>query len=214
VALSGYNIAILAAVLIATFSYLWSRRTAFYLSLAVIPAFVIMTGAEPSVVRAGIMGLILLLAEHQGRMYSFRNAITLTALVMLLIDPLLIREDVGFQLSFAALLGIVYLYPWLSEKLNVQGDGFLAWKKNALQTASAQIAVFPIIIVTFGFFSPSALISNVLILEFIPIAMLLSFATAILGFASFHLSLVVGWVTSVFLGYEIFIIEFFSSYWS
>ncbi|MDP3953339.1 MAG: ComEC/Rec2 family competence protein [bacterium] len=213
VALSGYNIAILALVLSATFSYLWNRKVAFYLSLAVIPGFVVMTGAEPSVVRAGIMGLILLLAEHQNRPYSFRNAITLTALVMVFINPLVIKEDVGFQLSFAALLGIVYIYPLLREKLKVYEEGFLAWKKNALQTASAQIAVLPIIITAFGFFSPSALVSNVLILEFIPIAMLLSFTVAVLGFISYPVSLTVGWIASIFLGYEIFIIELFGFNW-
>ncbi|MEX2054271.1 MAG: ComEC/Rec2 family competence protein [Candidatus Colwellbacteria bacterium] len=213
VALSGYNIAILASVLAATFSYLWNRKIAFFLSLAVIPGFVIMTGAEPSVVRAGIMGLILLLAEYQSRPYGLRNAITLTAFVMVLFDPSVIVGDVGFQLSFAALLGIVYIAPFLTDKLKMHEEGFLAWKKNAIQTGSAQLAVLPIIITTFGFFSPSALISNILILEFIPITMLLSFTVAVVGFISFHLSLVIGWVASIFLGYEIFIIELFGINW-
>ncbi|KKU19285.1 MAG: hypothetical protein A2119_00400 [Candidatus Colwellbacteria bacterium GWA2_46_10] len=213
VALSGYNIAILVLVISGIFSYIWNRRVAFYLSLLIIPGFVVMTGAAPSVVRAGIMGLILLLAENQSRPYSPRNAITLTALGMIFFNPRVGVDDVGFQLSFAALLGIIYLYPFLGKKFKVQSEGFLSWKKNALQTASAQIAVLPIILFTFGFFSPVALISNVLILEFIPITMLFSFVTTILGFVSFHLSLIMGWISSVFLGYEIFIIKFFGLSW-
>ncbi len=213
VALSGYNIAILVMVISGIFSYLWNRKIAFYLSLLIIPGFVVMTGAAPSVIRAGIMGLILLLAENQNRSYSPRNAITLAALVMILFNPRVGVDDVGFQLSFAALLGIVYLYPFLEKKFNIQSEGFLSWKKNALQTASAQIAVLPIVLYAFGFFSPVALISNVLILEFIPITMLLSFLTTILGFVSFHLSLIAGWISSVFLSYEIFIIKFFGLSW-
>ena len=95
----------------------------------------------------------------------------------------------------------------------MKDDGFLSWKKNSLQTASAQIAVLPIILSTFGFFSPLALVSNVLILEFIPITMVLTFITAILGFISFHLSLIAGWVSGIFLGYEIFIINLFGFNW-
>ena len=213
VALSGYNVAILAVLINALFSRLWGKRKSFYLSMLIIPAFVIMTGAEPSVVRAGIMGMILLLAEHQGRAYSFRNAIALTAFAMLLFDPRALTDDVGFQLSFAALLGLVYIQPWLTKRLKVLDDGFLAWKKNALQTTSAQIAVLPIIMTTFGFFSPTALISNVLILEVIPITMLLGFMTSILGFVSFHLSLVVGWLANVFLSYEVLVINLFGFSW-
>ena len=213
VALSGYNIAILVLAISGIFSYLWNRRVAFYLSLLIIPGFVVMTGAAPSVIRAGIMGLILLLAENQSRPFSPRNAIVLTALGMILLDPRIGVEDVGFQLSFAALFGIIYLYPFLEKKFNIQNEGFLSWKKNALQAASAQIAVLPIILSTFGFFSPVALISNVLILEFIPVTMLLAFITTILGFVSFHLSLIAGWISSVFLGYEIFIIKFFGLSW-
>lgn len=214
VALSGYNIAILVVVLGGAFAYLWGRRKAFYISLAVIPAFVIMTGGDPSVVRAGIMGLILLLAEHQGRSYSFRNALVFTAAAMLLFDPTLLSSNVAFQLSFAALLGIVYLYPWLTEKLRIQEEGFLSWKKNVLQTASAQIAVLPVILGTFGYFAPTSLISNVLILEFIPVTMLLSFLTAAVGFLSVYLSVILGWVTSIFLGYEVFIIKLFGLTWA
>ena len=213
VALSGYNIAILVLVICGVFSYLWNRKVAFYLSLLVIPGFVVMTGAAPSVMRAGIMGFLLLLAENQSRPYSPRNAVTLTALGMILFNPRVGVDDVGFQLSFAALLGIVYLYPFLERKFKIQSEGFLSWKKNALQTASAQIAVLPILLFTFGFFSPVALVSNVLILEFIPITMLFSFVTTILGFVSFHLSLIAGWISSVFLGYEVFIIKFFGFSW-
>lgn len=214
VALSGYNVAIIGITLSTLLSYVMRRKYAFYASFAAIPAFVIMTGAEASVVRAGIMGMILLLAEKQSRIYSFRNAITITAFVMLLINPRLLVFDTGFQLSFAALLGIVYIYPRLKDKFNIkENEGILGWKRNLLQTFSAQIAVLPIALITFGYFSPTALLANVLILEFIPLTMFFGFLTASFGFFSYGLSLMLGWITSVFLGYEIFIINLFSFNW-
>ncbi len=214
VALSGYNVAIIGITLSTALSYLIKRKYAFYASLAAIPAFVVMTGAEASVVRAGIMGIILLLAERQSRIYSFRNAITLTAFAMLLFNPRLLAFDTGFQLSFVALLGIVYIYPLLEKRFNTkEKSGALGWRKNLAQTFSAQIAVLPISLITFGYFSPTALFANVLILEFIPVTMLFSFLTATFGFVSYGLSLVLGWITSIFLGYEIFIINLFSLNW-
>jgi len=214
VALSGYNVAIIGITLATALAYLMKRKYAFYASLVAIPAFVVMTGAEASVVRAGIMGMILLLAERQSRIYSFRNAITLTAFVMLLLDPTLIVLDTGFQLSFAALIGIVYLYPLFKKRFKISEEGgVLGWKRNLFQTLSAQLAVAPIILTTFGYLSPTALFANVLILEFIPVTMLLGFVTAVFGFLSFGISLVLGWITSIFLGYEIFIINLFSLNW-
>ncbi|MBU2101526.1 ComEC/Rec2 family competence protein, partial [Patescibacteria group bacterium] len=213
VALSGYNIAILTVTLAGALAYLWNRRRAFWISLLVIPAFVIMTGGEPSVIRAGIMGIIALLAMNQERIYSFRNAIALTGLGMLLYDPTLLTSDVGFQLSFVALLGIVYIYPWLGDKFKIKTEGFLNWRTNALQTLSAQIAVLPIVLITFGFFSPTAPLANILILEFIPITMFMGFLSAVLGLFFYPLSLLVGWATNLLLSYEIFIIELFAFNW-
>lgn len=216
VALSGYNVAIIVLLLSSTLSYIVSRRHAFWISIGGIIAFVAMTGAEASVVRAGIMGIIAMLAERESRLYSFRNAITLTAFVMLLFNPRLLVFDLGFQLSFAALLGIVYLYPlfkrWLGGFLE-RGAGVFNWKHNLFQTLSAQLAVLPIVIASFGYFSPMALVANVLILEFIPLTMALAFSTAIAGYLSFVLSLVIGWAAGFFLWYEAFIIRLFGASW-
>ena len=135
---------------------------------------------------------------------------------MLLFNPDLLVFNVGFQLSFAALIGMVYIQPLLEKllqklfKVRVKG-GFLNWKENALQTTSAQLAAFPIIISTFGYFSPWSLLTNVLILGLMPITMFLGFVTVAFGLISYHLSLLVAWITGLFLGYEIFIINLFGS---
>ncbi len=213
VALSGYNISIIAITLSNVLSYIGSRRRAFWLSIAFIVLFVLMTGAEESVVRAALMGIIFLISERSSRLYSFRNAIALTAFVMLLVNPGFLVFDVGFQLSFAALLGLVYLKPVIEKFARLSDkETFLNWRENFIQTLSAQLAVLPIILYTFGYFSPLALISNVLVLAFIPATMFLGFVTAGVGIISYHLSFLTGWITGILLGYEIFIINFFGAY--
>jgi len=215
VALSGYNISIIGLTLMGILGLFFRKRWAFYLSLFVIPLFVIMTGGEASVIRAGIMGMIVLLAQKQSRLYSFRNAVTITALVMLILNPKLLASDVGFQLSFAALLGIVYLFPYLEKQLGWQDKegSVFELKKTGLQTFSAQVAVAPILLTTFGYFSPTALMANILILTFIPLTMFFGFLTAILGFVSYELSLVMGLFTNFILSYEILVIKFFALSW-
>jgi competence protein ComEC len=211
VALSGYNIAIIGLAVSAALSYILNREKAFYVSVLVIISFVLMTGAEESVVRAAVMGIIALIAEQNSRLYSLRNAITLTALFMVILNPKVLVFNVGFQLSFAALLGLIYLQPIFGKVFKINDNpGSFGWRKNFTQTLSAQIAAFPIIITTFGYFSPVSLLANVLILEFIPLTMFLSFITAVAGLLSYELSLLMGWIAGFLLGYEIFIINFFN----
>ena len=215
VALSGYNISIIGWTLTGILGLFFRRRWAFHLSLFAIPLFVIMTGAEASVVRAGIMGMIVLLAQKQSRLYSVRNAVTITALLMLVVNPKLLVFDLGFQLSFAALLGIVYFFPYLERRLKWQDKegSVFEFKKTGLQTFSAQLAVAPILLVKVGYLSATALIANILILTFIPLTMFFGFLTAILGFASYELSLVMGLFANFILNYEILVIKFFALSW-
>ncbi|MFA5099171.1 MAG: ComEC/Rec2 family competence protein [Candidatus Paceibacterota bacterium] len=212
VALSGYNISVIGLAIGVMFGYFLSRRWTFVLSVLVIFVFVLMTGAEASVVRAAVMGSILLLAKQVGRIYSFRNAITLAAFFMILENPRVLNFDVGFQLSFAALLGLVYLAPALEKALclNKEND-FFGVKENFLNSFSAQLAVAPLLVSYFGNFSLIAVISNILILTFMPITMALGFISAGLGFISYYFSLVFGWFVNLFLAYELFIIKFFGS---
>lgn len=215
VALSGYNISIIGLTLTGILGLFFRKHWAFYLSLFTIPLFVIMTGAEASVVRAGIMGIIVLLAQKQSRLYSFRNAVAITAFLMLLFNPMLLIFDLGFQLSFTALLGIVYLFPYLEKRLGWQDKegSVFELKKTGLQTLSAQVAVAPILLIKFGYLSATALIANIMILTLIPLTMFFGFTTAVLGFVSYELSLVMGLFTNFILSYEILVIKFFALGW-
>ena len=215
VALSGYNITILASVLGLIFMYFFSRRISFVLTVAGIILFTIMVGAEASIVRASIMGIIALISIQAGREYALRNVICITALVMVLFNPLAVK-DIGFQLSFAALIGIVYLMPILSNALGFDMRGsFLNWKENLLTTFSAQVMVLPLIFFHFGSFSYFSILANILILEAVPIAMFLGFIIAglsLFGRGAFLISLIISKISKVFLDYQIFVIDFFAKF--
>lgn len=221
VALSGYNVSIISKIFFGYLLYVFSRRISFYLSLFIIAAFVLMTGAEPSVVRAAFMGGIMLLAEQSSRSYSFRNAITITAFIMLVIDPTLLVFDVGFEFSFLALMGLVYIEPFIRNSIVKFVRNKDKWAEKlktgswqvGLQTFSAQLAVAPVALHVFGYVSLSGLIANVLILQFIPLTMFLAFIVSVTGLVSGGLSMVISWILGVLLGYEIFIINFFSFNW-
>jgi competence protein ComEC len=215
VALSGYNIAIIGIVLSDMLAFICSRRKAFWITILFTILFVLMTGAEPSAVRAAIMGTMLLIAERSSRLYSFRNAIALAAALMLVFNPTLLMFNAGFELSFAALLGIVILGPMFKKWLRAdKTSGFLNWRKNLAETTAAQVGTLPVSLAVFGFVAPLAPLSNLLVLELVPTTMFFGFITALLGYLSSGFSLVVGWVVNMLLGYEIFIINLFGAHLS
>lgn len=212
VALSGYNISVVAGFITATLSWFWiPRRAAFPLATLAIIAFVLLTGAQASVVRAGLMGIIVLLAKNVGRFSRARNILTFSAAAMLLQNPKVLAFDAGFQLSFAATAGLLLLSPYFSEKFK-----FLTTWLNIREAASATFAAIiftlPLLLYNFGSFSLIAPLANLLIVPFIPLTMALGFFAASLGMIFNPLGIFIGWFTWVPLSYEISIIKWLSRF--
>lgn len=213
VALSGHNITVIGIAISAFFGWFLSRRWAFWMSIAAIVGFVLMTGAEASVVRAAIMGGIALLGKEIGRVHSMRNAVAVAAFLMILFNPKILRFDLGFQLSFLALLGIVYLSPAIQKFFKMKKErGFFGWRENFLTTTSAQLAVAPLLLINFHQFSITSLLANVLILEAVPLTMFLGFLIGAVSFLFMPLAMVLGWFIGLFLSYELAIIDIFSKF--
>ncbi|MEX2008320.1 MAG: ComEC/Rec2 family competence protein [Candidatus Spechtbacterales bacterium] len=164
VAISGMHITILVGLLVGfalVVLGLW-RGQASYAALAVVAAYVLLVGAPASAVRAGVMGAALIASERVGRPRSAWRLLLLAAAIMLVMNPLLLRHDVGFQLSFFAVAGILAF----SEKI----EGFLVRIPNLLggrqalaMTLSAQAFTAPLIFYHFGTLSVSAPLANVLV---------------------------------------------------
>ncbi len=212
VALSGYNITIMAMVAVSLAGWAVRGGGKFLIALGTIVLFVLMAGAEASAVRAAIMGSVMLLGQYIGRAHSMRNAIAVSALLMVLWDPNVLRYDLGFQLSFMALIGVVYVKPHVDGLIKRGRDGFMDWRENLSGTSAAQLAVFPIIMHQIGSFSVTALVSNVLLLAFIPMTMVLGSLIGVLGFISTRLASIPAMAASVLLRYEIGVIGMFGSH--
>ncbi len=219
-AISGYNITVVAAALAAVLAPL-GRRRAFWFSTIGIAVFTVMVGASASVVRAAIMGIMALIALQLGRAARAGIAILLSAAFMCAYNPLLLRWDTGFQLSFIALIGIVYLAPLLARPAGGgSADAFgvlrvTGWKANvwnmAATTIAASLMVLPLLLYDFGYLAVYTLPTNLLVLPLVPLAMMLAFATAIGGLVVPLLGALVGQTAWLIAAIQLSIIRFFAS---
>ena len=171
VAASGYNIAVvadLAMILLITLGLY--RKQAFPIVVFMIGGFVIIAGAGAAVVRAGVMGVLALTARHIGRHTSPRNIIAVTIVVMLLVEPRLLRDDVGFQLSIAATVGLIVFTDRIASLLK-RVPTLFGVRESLASTLAATVSTLPITLVSFGSLSVVAPFVNMLVLPFIPFAM-------------------------------------------
>jgi competence protein ComEC len=175
VALSGFNISIIAGFLtlfLQTLSV--PRRWHIAVIGAMLALFVLMVGAGASVVRAAIMGMLVVLARSLGRRASVGNALVFSAALMVAVEPRILFFDVGFQLSFLATVGIIYLYPVL-ERLTRTLPEFFKFKEALLMSIAAELSVFPVLLYQFGTFSLISPLINMIVVPFIPFIMLFGF---------------------------------------
>ena len=179
IAVSGFNITIMITAL-AVMSRFLGRRFSFWFTSAVIIAFVLITGASASVIRAAVMGFLLLLSFNIGRQYSVAPALFFAGAVMLVINPKILFWDIGFQLSFAATLGIIYFMPELNRATSSFPE-LGGVKTILLTTISATVATLPLVLYNFERLSLSALPVNVLILPIVPATMLFGFLSLLPG---------------------------------
>jgi competence protein ComEC len=182
VAISGWNIAIIAALVAAMARPLdrrpggrWSSATVAVLAVA---GYVVLTGASPSVVRAALMAGCMLVARLGGSRAHAASALELAALIMVLVAPSVLW-DVGFQLSLLATAGLI----WFGAAVERRLPGWPGWIREPVAlTLAAQVTTLPVILVNFERLSLVAPIANVLVVPFVPAAMLFSAIASLVGF--------------------------------
>jgi competence protein ComEC len=166
IAISGENVAIVAGVLVASLAWLIGRRPATAAAILLVLLYAVFVGASPSVLRAAVMATLMLGATLAGRPGSALGAVTLAAAVLVVWQPLVV-EDVAFQLSFAATLGIILASKRMQDLLKPR----LGWlpgpladflAENVAITTSASLAVLPVIAASFGRLSLVSLPANLL----------------------------------------------------
>jgi len=215
-AVSGMHVLILSTILMSFLLGLgfWKGQ-AFYISIIIIFLFIAMTGFQASGVRAGIMGGLFLLSQKIGRRSVSSRAIVIAAGIMLVINPLLLFYDAGFQLSFLAALGIIYLSPVFKRWLRfVPEVKFFNFRSILVMTFSAYIFTLPILIYNFGRVSLAGPLTNVLILPFIYWIMIFGFIFGLAGMLWQSLAWVLSWPVWFLLTYLVKVVDIFSKPWA
>jgi competence protein ComEC len=165
-AVSGFNVALLAGAVFAGLTMCGiPRRAAAAAAALALVGFALVVGGQPSVLRATVMGLLLLGALLLERESQLPNALALAGLGLLLWRPGDLWEP-GFQLSFAATAGIVHLAPWIAAELGPRG--WPAWLASAVAISTgAQAAVTPLMLAHFNQLSLIGAVAN---LAVVPLA--------------------------------------------
>ncbi|MDP3741426.1 MAG: ComEC/Rec2 family competence protein, partial [bacterium] len=208
IVISGYNISIITRNLLKT-RWVLGRRVAFGLSLLFVLAFVIMTCADASVIRAATMGLLLVLAMNIGRLYSALPALVFAGTLMIAQNPKILSFDIGFQLSFLATMGLIFLAP-IFEKWFAKIPNILWFRDNLTSSFSAIIFTLPLLIYYFDRVSLVALPANIFILWVVPAAMFFGFVTGLAGIVYLPIAKLIGGITWVILEYVVRVVEFFA----
>lgn len=193
IAVSGYNISIIAAALMSALILAGLyRRQAFWVAVTGILIFVIFAGAPASAVRAGLMGTVVLVGQYLGRPSRAFPALIFAATLMILANPFTLVWDIGFQLSFVATAGILFLTRGAS---------------TVKTTLAAITATLPLILYHFGRLSIVALPVNLLVLWLIPYLMFFGFISLMAGFVIYPVAQMLAWLTGFGLKYILIIAE-------
>lgn len=209
-AVSGANVAFLAAPLAFLLKLMRIRkRAANLIIIGFLNLFACVTGFEPSVQRAVCMACILLMSAVLYREPDVYSTIAVSCIIILLISPYMLF-NIGFQLSYAATLGIVMLYRNISKAICCR---FIP-KKTAdviAATLAAQTGVFPITLLHFNKVSVISLIPNILTAPLLGIITVLGALMAILGQLSLKLSVLLGYANNIFLSIVLYITKWSAS---
>jgi competence protein ComEC len=226
IVISGFNITIIVGLLVGVFGRLFGggqfgvRRAAIFALLG-IAVYTILVGADAAVVRAAIMGGTAVFASLVGRRQDGIATLAVVAGLMAAFNPQVLW-NIGFQLSFAATLGLVlYAEPLKAafERLAsryVPVETAQKWSRPVgeyfLFTLAAQVLVLPIIIYYFQRFSLSALIANPLILPAQPPVMILGGLALLAGTVYYPLGQILAWIAWPFVAYTIRMVEYLAAF--
>jgi len=204
---SGQHVAIIFWVITLLFGFLKNRksgRTIFMIiSISALWFFAFITGLSPAVMRASAMFTIFVVGDCMHRNSNIYNSFTASAFILLLINPNNLF-DIGFQLSYIAVFGIVYLQPKLEKVITVKSKIIKFFWSLITVSIAAQVATFPITTYYFGQFPTYFWLTNIFVIPavmvLVPIGILLLFVSKIY-ILSYFLSLILNYMikTTYFL---------------
>ncbi len=219
IAISGFNIAIIAGIFFSIFKNIFGERYGAAIAIIGIFFYAFLVGADSAVMRAAFMGSISLLARQLGRRNMGLNALLAVAFFMALINPLVLW-DVGFQLSFFATLGIIlYAEPFsnftsnLISKISKSDTSVFTRVFNdfVILTFAAQLTTIPIMAYHFKRISLISFVANPFILPVQPAVMVISGLAVFTSLIIYPLGQLIAWIAWPFATYTIRMVELFDS---
>ena len=218
IAISGFNISIIAGIFFAFFSRFFGERRGAVIAIVVIALYTFIVGADAAVVRAAVMGSLALFAKQVGRRQFALNTLLAVAFMMTLWNPLFVW-DVGFQLSFFATLGLIlYADPFSKFANRVITKYFPTstaersaelFSEFVLLTLAAQLTTIPIMAYHFQRISLVSFIANPFILPAQPAVMIIGGLAVLLSLVWLPLGQLAAWVAWPFVVYTIRMVELF-----
>jgi competence protein ComEC len=190
----------------------WRRWLSTFLVIISIAVYTVLSGAGAAAIRAGVMGILLVLTPRIGRTYNVYTALAFTALLMGLGDPFVLWDS-GFQLSFLGTLGIIVLTPFFQRLLHPVTHlplGHILTEILAV-TLAAQVATLPILYLDFQVLSPVAPLANILTVPLLGTLITLGILICITGLLLLPLALVIGWVALPLLKYILYSVQWCAS---
>ncbi|MBI5959977.1 MAG: ComEC/Rec2 family competence protein [Chloroflexi bacterium] len=190
IAISGANIVVVIRVLMGMLTPSLGKRRAGWITMGGIAVYAVFVGAEPTVIRAAIMGGLALLAVQSGRKAHGLTSLAFSIWLMTLWNPMTLW-DVSFQLSAAATAGLILfsddLTRWLENTLQrglkrEHARQVAGWLTEPLViSVAAQITTTPLILVYFGRLSVISLLANILIVPVQAYIMTLGWLAVLVG---------------------------------
>ena len=177
VVLSGYNVSLVIQLMMGALRFLPLYIRSILAVLGII-SFALLVGAGPTVIRASIMALFIVLAKILGRRYNVERALVVAAVIMVLMNPWILLFDLSFQLSFLATYGLISFSPYFEHWLRSIPE-ILELRSSAVATLSAQLAVTPLILYAIGDFSIVSPVVNTIVLFAVPWGMLFGFISSL-----------------------------------
>ncbi|MDB5161872.1 MAG: rane protein of unknown function [Candidatus Saccharibacteria bacterium] len=178
---SGYNLTILVRLARRLFVKVSKFLSAFSSSIMII-VFVMITGLSPSMSRAGLVSGLSLASWYYGRQFHPFVLLPFAAAITVAFQPSYVWGDIGWELSFSAFAAVMIVGPLMQRFFFGENEPGLL-RQILGETVAAHLVTIPIIVMGFGVISHVAIIANIMIVPFVPLAMLLTFISGVLSLA-------------------------------
>lgn len=180
---SGYNLTILVQMSRKLFIKVSKYLSALSSSIMIL-MFMAITGLSPSMTRAGLVSGLSLMSWYYGRAFSPFVLLPFAAAITIAIQPSYAWGDLGWQLSFSAFAAVMFVAPLLQRYFFGKKEPSVI-RQILGETIAAHAVTVPVIALSFGTMSNVAIVANLLVVPFVPLAMLLTFLCGVLVIAGF-----------------------------